>query len=50
MPTALLRSQLDTLEAPGADEQVITINLNAHPSQEAAEVLHELGLEAHPTR
>jgi gluconokinase len=42
MPPALLDSQLATLEPPAADENVLTIDLGATPSDEVAEVLHAL--------
>jgi gluconokinase len=42
MPTALLNSQLATLEPPGSDENVLEVNLAATPEDEAAEVLHIL--------
>ena len=43
MPLSLLDSQLDTLEPPGPDEQVITVNLAGTLAEEVAEVLHALG-------
>ena len=43
MPLSLLDSQLDTLEPPGPDEQVITVELGGTPQDEVAVVLHELG-------
>ena len=43
MPLSLLDSQLATLEAPGSDEQVITVDLGGTPQEEVAVVLHELG-------
>ncbi len=43
MPLSLLDSQLDTLETPGPDEQVITVDLGGTPQDEVAVVLHELG-------
>jgi gluconokinase len=43
MPLSLLDSQLDTLEPPGPDEQVITVDLGGSPQEEVAVVLHELG-------
>jgi gluconokinase len=43
MPTTLLTSQLDLLEPPGPDENVITVNLSGQPTEEVAHVLHELG-------
>jgi gluconokinase len=42
MPTTLLESQLATLEPPGPDENVITVNLSGQPSDEVAEVLTQL--------
>jgi gluconokinase len=43
MPLSLLDSQLDTLEPPGPDEQVITVELDGTPQEEVAVVLHALG-------
>jgi len=43
MPLSLLESQLDTLEPPGPDEQVITVDLGGTPEEEVAVVLHALG-------
>ena len=43
MPLSLLDSQLATLEPPGADEQVITVDLGGTPQEEVAVVLHALG-------
>lgn len=43
MPTTLLESQVATLEVPGADEQVITVDVAGTPSEQVAHVLHELG-------
>ncbi len=43
MPTSLLDSQLATLEAPGPDENVITVDLADPPAEEAAHVLRALG-------
>ena len=51
MPPALLNSQLATLEPPAADENVLTIDLGATPSDEVAEVMHALeqrGTESQP--
>jgi gluconokinase len=42
MPTALLDSQLATLEPPGPDENVLVVNLAGTPEEEVAEVLHAL--------
>jgi gluconokinase len=43
MPLSLLDSQLATLEPPGPDEQVITVELGGTPQEEVAVVLHALG-------
>ncbi len=43
MPLGLLDSQLNTLEPPGPDEQVITVDLTGMPGEEVAEVLRALG-------
>jgi gluconokinase len=43
MPTGLLDSQFATLETPGPDENVITVNLAHGPSEEVAEILKALG-------
>lgn len=43
MPAALLDSQLSTLEAPGADERVIPVDLALPPSEIVDEVVHALG-------
>ena len=43
MPLSLLDSQLETLEPPGSDEQVITVDLGGTPQEEVATVLYELG-------
>jgi gluconokinase len=43
MPTTLLDSQFNTLEMPGADEQVITVDVAATPAEQVAQVLHGLG-------
>jgi gluconokinase len=42
MPTALLDSQLATLEPPGPDENVLEVNLAGRPEEEVAEVLNTL--------
>jgi gluconokinase len=39
MPPALLGSQLEALEPPGADENAITVNISGSPSQEAGEIM-----------
>ena len=43
MPLSLLDSQLDTLEPPGPDEQVITVEVGGTSTEEVAQVLHALG-------
>jgi carbohydrate kinase (thermoresistant glucokinase family) len=42
MPAALLRSQLDTLEEPGPDENPITVTVDARPAEVAARILSAL--------
>jgi gluconokinase len=42
MPLSLLDSQLATLEAPGPDERVITVDLGGTPEEEADVVLSAL--------
>lgn len=42
MPLSLLDSQLDTLETPGPDEHVITVELGGTPEEEVAVVLEGL--------
>ncbi len=42
MPASLLDSQLATLEVPGPDENVITVDLADSPAREVAEVLRQL--------
>ncbi|GAA3567988.1 gluconokinase [Microlunatus spumicola] len=42
MPLSLLDSQLETLEPPGPDEQVITVDLGGTPEEEVAVVLAAL--------
>jgi gluconokinase len=42
MPAALLRSQLDTLEEPGPDENPITVSVDARPESIAAQIVDEL--------
>jgi gluconokinase len=42
MPLSLLDSQLATLEPPGPDERVITVDLDGTPQEEVAVVLHAL--------
>lgn len=43
MPAALLDSQFATLEPPGPDEQVITVQLGGTANEEVAAILHALG-------
>ncbi|GIT91684.1 gluconokinase [Jannaschia pagri] len=45
MPTTLLDSQLDTLERPGADEDVIRVDIDQTPEEIVAEFLDALGLK-----
>lgn len=45
MPPSLLDSQLATLEAPGADEQAITIDIALTPEAQVAAVLPWLGID-----
>jgi gluconokinase len=42
MPPSLLRSQLDTLEAPAADEAAISLDISQPPAQLVAEALRRL--------
>jgi gluconokinase len=42
MPPALLRSQFDALEAPGADENPVTVPIDAPPAQIAARIVAAL--------
>jgi gluconokinase len=42
MPTSLLQSQLDTLEAPGSDEAAIAVDVALTPDEIVARVLAEL--------
>ena len=46
MPAALLDSQFDALEPPGPDEQAITVDITGSPSDEAAQILQQLDLQA----
>ena len=52
MPSMLLDSQLRTLEVPGAEEQVITVDVAGTPDEQVTEVLDQLGRaeEAHDLR
>jgi gluconokinase len=43
MPLSLLDSQLATLEPPGPDERVVTVDLGGTPEEEVADVLRALG-------
>ncbi len=43
MPAGLLDSQLDTLEEPGPDENVIKVDVAEGPSELLAEILRQLG-------
>ena len=45
MPPSLLDSQLATLEAPGADEAAITIDIALTPEAQVAGVLTCLGID-----
>jgi len=42
MPPALLRSQFDALEEPGADEHAITVSIDATPEEIADRVMERL--------
>ncbi|WP_423923519.1 gluconokinase [Frigoribacterium sp. 2-23] len=44
MPTALLESQVATLEPPQADERHIVVDADRAPDEEADDVLDQLGL------
>jgi gluconokinase len=43
MPPSLLRSQLETLEPPGSDEQAVAVDIAAGTDDQARTVLRELG-------
>ena len=43
MPASLLRSQIDTVEPPGDDENAITLNMEQPPQLLLAPALHHLG-------
>ncbi|WP_445153869.1 gluconokinase [Arthrobacter sp. Hor0625] len=45
MPPALLESQFEALEAPGADENAITLSVGATPADEAQEIIDRLNLD-----
>lgn len=42
MPPALLRTQFDALEEPGADERAITVSIDAAPEEIAERVMEKL--------
>jgi gluconokinase len=44
MPSALLDTQIATLEPPGPDENVLEVDLGRKPAEEAAEIIERLGL------
>jgi gluconokinase len=44
MPASLLRSQIETLEPLGPDEQAIEVDVAGTPSEIAAEIIGRLGL------
>ncbi len=46
MPASLLHSQFETLEEPGPDEPVITVDAGAPPDVEVQKVIDALGLSA----
>ncbi|MBA3624109.1 MAG: gluconokinase [Methylibium sp.] len=48
MPSALLQSQLDTLEEPQADENPVVVSIDADPDVIVAEIIVELGMRASP--
>jgi gluconokinase len=48
MPPALLDTQIATLEPPGPDENVLTVDLGRPPAEEAAEIITRLGLTPEP--
>lgn len=48
MPPALLTSQLATLEVPGPDERVVTVDASGTPDHEADEVVAALDLSREP--
>ncbi len=50
MPASLLDSQLEALEAPGADENVLAVDVGRSPDEEVAEILRRLGLSRGPTK
>ena len=46
MPATLLKSQFDTLETPGADEDVLTIAIDRPPEALVDEIVERLGLSS----
>jgi gluconokinase len=46
MPPALLESQFEALEAPTEDEDFISLNVSASPTEEAQEIIDRLQLGA----
>ena len=46
MPPALLQSQFDALEEPGADEHAISVSIEATPEEIAERVISSLGRHA----
>jgi gluconokinase len=44
MPAAMLRSQIDTLEPPEADERAVRVDLGGSPAEEAALIISQLHL------
>ncbi len=44
MPPALLDSQFATLEVPGEDERVISVDVALSPAEQASEIITRLGL------
>lgn len=47
MPSALLDSQIATLEPPGPDENVVTVDVGRRAEDEVDEVIDLLGLQPH---
>ena len=45
MPASLMRSQLETLEEPGPDEGVLTVDVAAGPAEIATTIIRSLGLD-----
>ncbi len=48
MPLALLESQFDTLEEPGADENTLAVSIDAPPDEIVAAIVAALALEVSP--